>query len=424
MQIVKDSISNKIYWKKILQEFFITIILPPFIGLPRLISNAMKIKRDDKTKYLIYIICISAIVATIISTKPPTGDQISYYMAYADVPQQGFIGSLINIYGYHPDYEEPKTNISAEFMNGIYNYVGYYLTFGYYPLFLFFYFTTEFSLIGMGLYHYLRNLKRPTIPIVSGMMIFLFFYLFFIMCSQLQKQYLGQAIMMYVLGCYADYGKMNKRLWGITAISVFTHQSMLLFVPFLIFKPFKKKLTKKSLIILIGFMFVFITIGPNIAGKITSDINYGENSALTYGINRFSNAVEESDNQTMDMLQFIVVCVPMLYILLKKLWIERKNVSDHAAFMLNISLLLIVVIISMQPMPLAQYRYFNTTFSFLPFIYPFMFSNIRTRDSFLKFVGFFMIFTLMATISFTGRAYASLPNLICEPPILLIAGLF
>ena len=423
MQIAPKAKPGKIYWNKVLEEFFITIILPPFIGLPRLISNAMEIKRDNKTKYLTYIICNSAIVATIISTKPPTGDQISYSMAYAAVPQQGFIGSLINIYGYLQAYEAPKTTISVEFMNGVYNYVGYYLTFGYYPLFLFFYFTFEFSLIGMGLYHYLRNLKRPTVPIVSGMMILLFFYLFFIMCSQLQKQYLGQAIMMYVLGCYADYGKMNTKLWIITAISIFTHQSMLLFVPFLLFKPFKQRLTKKSLIMLIGFVFVFIAIAPNIAGKVTNNTNYQESSALTYGLNRLSNA-KQTDGLTMDIVQFIVVCIPMLYILFKNLWIERKKISNHVAYMLNIALLLIVLIIAMQPVPLLQYRYFNTTFSFLPFIYPFMFSKIKSRDYFLKFVGFSMLFILMATIGSTGRTYAPLINLICEPPILLIAGFF
>ena len=69
------------------------------------------------------------------------------------MPEQGFVGSLINIYGIQTTWEETKTHISAEFMNGVYNYVGYYLTFGYYPLFLLFYFTIEFSLIGFGLDH-------------------------------------------------------------------------------------------------------------------------------------------------------------------------------------------------------------------------------------------------------------------------------
>lgn len=229
--------------------------------------------------------------------------------------------------------------------------------------------------------------------------------------------------MMYVLGCYADYGKMNTKLWIITAISIFTHQSMLLFVPFLLFKPFKQRLTKKSLIMLIGFVFVFIAIAPNIAGKVTNNTNYQESSALTYGLNRLSNA-KQTDGLTMDIVQFIVVCIPMLYILFKNLWIERKKISNHVAYMLNIALLLIVLIIAMQPVPLLQYRYFNTTFSFLPFIYPFMFSKIKSRDYFLKFVGFSMLFILMATIGSTGRTYAPLINLICEPPILLIAGFF
>lgn len=424
MQITENEIKSKINWGRVIQELLVTIILPPIIGLPRLIVNATKIKSDNKTKYLTYIICISALVATIIATKPPTGDQVSYSMAYKNVPNQGFVGSLINIYGYQHAYEETRTHISAEFMNGIYNFVGYYVTFGYYPLFVFFYFTIEFSLIGMGLYHYLRNLEKPTIPIVSGMMILLFFYLFFIMCSQLQKQYMGQAIMMYVLGCYADYRRMDKKLWIMTTISVFTHQSMLLFVPFLIFKPISKRLTRKSLMLLIGFVFIFVAIGPRLAGDIISNVDNTNKSVLTYGVGRFANAEEANDGGVMDILQFIVVCVPILYILFKKLWIERKTISDHNAFMLNISLLLIVVVVAMSSFPLLQYRYFNTIFLFLPFIYPFMFAKVKNRNDFLGSVGFFMIFFLMATLHSTGRAYAPLLNLISEPPVLLIAGIF
>lgn len=229
--------------------------------------------------------------------------------------------------------------------------------------------------------------------------------------------------MMYVLGSYADYGKMSKKLWIVTAISVFTHQSMFLFVPFLVIKPLKRKLTKKTLILIVWLMLVFITVGPRMASRISSNIDNTNESALTYGINRFSN-IGDTDGLTMDIFQFVVVCIPIIYILLKRMWFGKKTLSDHTAFILNITLLLITVIIAMAKMPLAQYRYFNTIFAFLPFIYPFMFSNINKRDYFLKLVGYFMILVLMATISSTGRAYAPLINLICEPPCLLIAGVF
>lgn len=105
------------------------MIFPIFVGIPRLVFGVMKNKMEDKTKYAVYIVCISAIVASIIATKPATGDQITYAAAYANVPEQGFVGSLINIYGIQTTWEETKTHISAEFMNGVYNYVGYYLTF-------------------------------------------------------------------------------------------------------------------------------------------------------------------------------------------------------------------------------------------------------------------------------------------------------
>lgn len=418
------NINSHINWKRVLFDFILTMIFPIFVGIPRLVFGVMKNKMEDKTKYAIYIVCISAIVASIIATKPATGDQITYAAAYANVPEQGFVGSLINIYGIQTTWEETKTHISAEFMNGVYNYVGYYLTFGYYPLFLLFYFTIEFSLIGFGLYHYCRRMERPLVPIVFGMLFLLFFYLFFLMCSQLQKQYIGQAIMMYVLGCYADYGKMTKKLWVLSCISIFTHQSMMLFLPFLLFKPFHKKLSMKSLMLLMLIVVGFIKIGPLLTGGFVNSVQNSDQSILMHGAYRFASATEDSDGNTMDMVQFLVVCIPLFYIFLKRLWFERNTLSAHTAFILNIVFMLTMVIIAMSSMPLVQYRYFNTTFAFLPFVYPFFFTNTKVRDIFLEVVGIAMVFVMFIMIPNTGRPYAPLGNLIFEPPFLLVLQYF
>ena len=77
----------------------------------------------------------------------------------------------------------------------------------------------------------------------------------------------------------------------------------------------------------------------------------------------------------------------MALIAFRKLWLERKTLSDSSAFILNITLLLLLTIVAMYRQPLAQYRYFMMLFAFMPFIYPFAFDSIRNRDMLLKVIA-------------------------------------
>lgn len=83
-------------------------------------------------------------------------------------------------------------------MNGVYNYIGYYLTLGYYPLFAALLTFADYMLIFLGLYQFCRSLRKPHLPIVCGAITISFFYLFFNYTLQIQKQFLAQSIMMYV----------------------------------------------------------------------------------------------------------------------------------------------------------------------------------------------------------------------------------
>ena len=165
-----------------------------------------------------------------------------------NVPKVGFWKSLIYIYGADLARGYQRTNISGEFMNGVYNYFGYYLTFGYYPLFALCLTFAMYFLIFVGFYKFAKSLAKPHIPIVCGVLILSFFYLFFNYTLQIQKQFLAQSIMMYVLGTYANTGKMTKKLWIIALLACFTHASTFLFIPFLAYRPFHEVLTKLSLI--------------------------------------------------------------------------------------------------------------------------------------------------------------------------------
>lgn len=116
----------------IIGNLLLFLVLPPIIGLPVAFYNIVKLRNPSKSQYYTFFFVIAAYLGVLNATKTPGGDQYNYMIAYMHVPAQGLIGSMINIYGAI----EAKSTISAEFMNGIYNYIGYYLTFGNYPLFI------------------------------------------------------------------------------------------------------------------------------------------------------------------------------------------------------------------------------------------------------------------------------------------------
>lgn len=172
--------TENLNWKIIIGAFVLLMIFPPFLGLSIIIGYVCtRCKCMNKSDYLILMVCIAAYLASVNATKTPSGDQVTYYVAYNNVPRLGFWKSLIHIYGLGY-YEDPnKTSISVEFMNGVYNYIGYYLTFGYYPLFEFLYSFISYMLLFLGIYRFCLTFPKPHVPIVCGILIIGFFYYYF-----------------------------------------------------------------------------------------------------------------------------------------------------------------------------------------------------------------------------------------------------
>lgn len=407
-------------WKQMIFAGLLFLLFPPFVSLTYLIVSIINKKSTTKTQYYILFACIALYLGSINATKHVTGDQYQYYVAYMNVPKVGFWKSLIYIYGADLHRGVNRVNISGEFMNGVYNYFGYYLTWGYYPLFALALTFTMYFLTFTGFYKFAKKLTKPHIPIVCGILILSFFYLFFNYTLQIQKQFLAQSIMMYVLGTYADTGKMTKKLWAIALIACFTHASTFLFVPFLAYKPFREVLTKKQLLLLMGLSLILMLLGPSIAG---SWVESGDDSVLSYGVRRLAKSETNNDVESgLVWLQVYVVAMPMAFITLQRLWIEQRELKKSIAFILNIVLFLLVAIAGMHRQPLAQYRYFMMLFAFMPFVYPFTFKKIRTRDLFLKSLASVMIIWFYLHFEKIIWHYADEWEIIIKPPLMLIFG--
>ena len=187
---------------------------------------------------------------------------------------------------------------------------------------------------------------------------------------QIQKQFFAQAIMMFILGTYAVKGKMTWKLWVGVFCSVFTHASLWLFVPFLVIKPLRDRLTKKWLLFICLLLFLFIMYGPQMVNDVATD----SNSVVGYGMKRFAESEGQKDEASSLVLsQVLVIAVPMFIIVFRQLWLKRNMIIDKAqAFILNITLLLLLAVASMYSKPLVQIRYFMMLLGFMPFVYPFI----------------------------------------------------
>lgn len=408
---------QKIDWS-FLSQLLVFMILPPIIGLPLTMSRIWAHRQTyNINKYVVFMVCVAAYMATINATKQPSGDQVQYFIAYKNVPTLGFWGSLTYIYGF--DIDKNLTNISGEFMNGVYNYVGYHLTLGYYPLFVFLYTLVEYMLMFVGFYRFCRTLKEPHKPFVCGVLILSFFYLFFQYTLQIQKQFMAQAIMMIVLGAYAETGRMTRWLWFTVVCAVFTHASTWLFVPFLLYKPLRGRLNRMSLLVMTIAFTYGIFFAPRMAASIASD----DMGVAGYGLNRLADSEERNDVESYALVwsQIFVIALPMAWICLKKLWIDRKSeIGSSHAFVLNIVLLLLLTVAAMSRQPLAQYRYFMMLLAFMPYAYPFLSNNIKTRNKILMGLSCVMIVWFYFQFELIIWNYAPELDIVIKPPFWMV----
>lgn len=403
-------------WNMLICSVLLMLVLPPFIGVPLAVFHCYRKQFAQKKDYYVYFVCISLYIASINATKLPNGDQLAYASAFSNVPTEGFWGSLTNIYGKDAYYGK-RSNISGEFMNGVYNYVGYYVTFGYYPLFICIYTFIEMMLVFMGFYHFCQKIKNNHIPLITGPILLVFFYMYFNMMVQIQKQFMAQAIMMYVIGCYAQYGKMSRRLWIISAVSLFTHASMILFVFFLALKRLRSQLSLKSFLTISVLFGALIVWGPSLIGSSVQDIDEST-SAMSYGLKRVALSEKANDGLSIDFThpRTLVVLVPILWVMYKKLWKERNTLNVAEQFILNIVFLLTITTFVMFNQPLAQYRYFLMTYMFIPFFFIFISNQIALRNQILRLLAFLSMTTFYLFFESIPWKYAPLSHIMIMPP--------
>jgi len=339
---------------------FLIVPLPTIVLVTLvLLSN----EKNSKKSWFFLFVLLAFYMGIINATKTPDADQYSYWFAFLNVPKQGFIGSLSNIYG--DLYSE---NVGKEFMFGFLNYIGYYITFGNYQVYIFGFIVLMYMFTYAAIYKFYSVVNNRSFVIVAAVFFITFFTQYFNLTLQLQRQFLASAIMLYALAVRAADG---KNLWWLGFLSVFTHTSMGLFLPLLFIKPLTKKLSITGIAVLAGVSVLFFAFSTQIGGLLG-----GSSSPLSYGFNRMAmgeSNVDDTTGESLFVTYLLTIAIMAMVIFL--LFKYRKVEKSPIYFTYYTIIILLIFVLTMYSQPLTQYRYFMASYIFFPLVIPNLFQK-------------------------------------------------
>ena len=339
-----------------LQMYLLTFVLMPIVTLPMAIHQYIKAKGINERKLTFLFIAFACYMAVINASKFPEGDQSNYWAVYMKVPKEGLMWAINHVYGFRD-----ATN-GKEFMNGLYNFFGYYLTAGHYGLYIFI--NTLFVYIPF--FYIIKELfkdkKNGKYAILTGVICLCFFTQFFNLTIHLQRQVLAFSIFLYAMYLKAKTGKTNYLL---LFIAIFTHSTILFFIPFLYFDFFYERMTIKRAIqvLVLGVVIIFVVSRLMMA----KEIEQLDDNALSYSLNRIHMG-GGADDLEFHLSNFLVFNIPLLYISLKKMF--SKGLSRMEYIINNTYLLLFIFVLSFTGSDLVQYRFSFFTYGYIGFLLP------------------------------------------------------
>lgn len=355
----------------------------PVLGVSLTIFVALNNKSISK-EYIYFLFLLLAIyMGCINSTKIPESDQYMFYDAYRLVPHRTFLQNLMGIYGSFQDYQTKEMGF------GLFNFVGYYLTAGCYPLFVLLGSILLYMLYYDAIYRYYHYVKvgNPNVYALAGAIILTFFTQFFNLTIHLERQYLATAFVIYAL---IRTITQNKVSWVYILIGLSMHTSLGIFLPLFLLRQFKKDLSLKWMIIVIGILLI-----------VMFSLNYILGSILTggdsYVMDRLQDMGDEGNEDRMSLSLIIVVALPMILISVKNiLWNYKLFVKDE--ILLYLTYLFILIFALSNPNNTMQYRYFMMTYSFIPFIFPMFWRKYSVYTKlYLSVLCFFLVMRFYMT---------------------------
>lgn len=369
-----------------LHLYLIAFLLPPIVNIPIAVYQYIKAKGINEQKLMFVFVVFASYMGVINSGKFPGGDQANYWAVYMKVPQEGLLWAINHIYGFRD-----STN-GKEFMNGLYNYFGYYLTAGQYGLYIFI--NTLF--VYMPFFYVIKELfkdkRNGKYAILAGVICLCFFTQFFNLTIHLQRQVLAFSIFIYAMYVKAKTGKTNYLL---LFIAIFTHSTILFFIPFLYFDFFYERVTLKRALQVLVLSLIAIFIVNRI--MMSSEIEQLNDNALSYSLSRIHEG-GGSDGIDFNLQNFLVFNLPLLFVSLRKMFVTGLKRIEYVVN--NTFLLLFIFVLSFTGSDLVQYRFSFFTYGYIGFLLPSLMSEKSSVSrNFYMIISVFFIARFYLTFS-------------------------
>lgn len=358
----------------------------------------------DRKKMMCLFLMLATYMGLLNATKTPASDQVQYMHAYMLVSDQNLWQSLTNIYGQR--YNDAGT--TKEMGYGLLNIVGYYVSFGYYPLFILEFTILLYMLCFMSIKRLFRVI-RPTYwqtLTVASVYIMCFYSQYFNLTVHLQRQEIATAVMLFSIVDYCVSEEYTWKRFLVPLFAITLHTSVGLFLPlFCVRKIFKNNIERKQLLIILGICLLLVGASVTIAGSLLSALG-GD----FYALDRLSNAgesIEESFNYNF----IFSISLPLLLIVGKNVFSKKQNTNNTPENIFYLFFLVVVIFYMLIPDTTMQYRYFMMSYSFWPFVIPLLFKKKSLYSSVtLSMICVFFFFRFFLTFDSMVWHYTSVDN--------------
>ncbi|WP_367279596.1 EpsG family protein [Ulvibacterium sp.] len=277
--------------------------------------------REVKTQEVFFLIVLfSTLLGILNACKIPESDLEVYKLWYEDVAHYSFLDYLFYL-GKEPLFF-------------LYNYLMYYLTFGFFELYLILNTAICYTIMGYALLKMHKAFKLPNEYFLIGLIFLFFFPNLFTLSAHINRQFLASSLLVLFIVDFVFYSK--KRI-ALLLSTIFIHTSSAIYV--LLF--FLRKLnSNRWTIFLVSLIFIIVSYFLNQISRLFSIQSIDNSNAINYGLSRIQNREGAIEFETLGILSY-ALC---LFVVLVFYWLKQRWRSNNRAILLYISLFILTFI--------------------------------------------------------------------------------
>jgi len=328
-------------WKPVLLLVFLVFLV------------GFRYRDNTKGSLFLLIFVISSVFGLINVTKLVESDLIEYYRLFLIIPTLSPIDYFF-IYGKEPIFF-------------LFNYVLFFISQGNWEVYVCFFTFVVYSLYLIGIYNYYKKMCLPYNYILLALLFGAFIPYVFSVSLHLMRQVFAAVLL---INAMVLYSVANKRYKYWLLASIFSHSTVLIFLP-LFFLGLKNKLTGKKFFLLLVLLMFALLMMVSVSGSL---INFfGDESFLAYPFKRYiqgGSDLYDNDSSFEIGLYLVVLMLLLVYAYKYSSMGGLKNEYKINYFFLNSVLLYCFFMFAVIPSPQLQIRFFYYVYFFTPFIVP------------------------------------------------------